>query len=320
MLHALRSVEPALSASPTLVVIVNRGARGADGAPWIRIADTLRGHGLAPTFHFPRSPDEAAWIARHVARARPAAIVAAGGDGTINTLVNAVAGIDVPLAILPLGTANDLARELGIPLDAEAAARRMLDGGERRIDLLRVNGRALCTVGGLGLPASCALAVERLRKRGRTVGRALALLGASVYPLVAAASILVRRGEPRRVRITYRDPAGTEQCLETAAHGVFVANQRALGAGLALPTGSTNADGIFELCLVRAVPRLHLLEALACLRLGRPTPPDVFTVCAATRARIECDSEEAFFGDGDRLVHGRHFDVRIRPRAQRVLC
>jgi diacylglycerol kinase (ATP) len=319
MLHVLRSVEPARFASPTLVVIVNRGARGADGAPWMRIADTLRGHGLAPTFHFPRSPDEAAWIARHVARARPAAIVAAGGDGTINTVVNAVAGIGVPLAILPLGTANDLARELGVPLDAEAAVRRMADGVERRIDLLRVNGRSFCTVGGLGLPASCALGVERFRTPVRMMRRALGLLGARVYPLVAAATVLTRRG-PRRLRITYRDPAGNEQHLDTAAHGIFIANQRALGAGLVLPTGSTNADGVFELCLVRAVPRAHLLAALACLKLGRPTPLDVFTVCTATRAWIACDREEIFFGDGDHLVRGRHFDVRIRPRALRVLC
>jgi diacylglycerol kinase family enzyme len=245
--------------------------------------------------------------------------VAAGGDGTINTVVNAVAGMDVRLAILPLGTANDLARELGIPLDAEAAAHRIADGTERRIDLVQVNGRAFCTVGGLGLPASCVLAVERLRNSGRVMQGLLGLLGAGVYPLVATVTILSTHGAPRRLRITYRDPAGATQRLDTVAHGVFIANQRALGAGLVLPTSSTNADGIFELCLVRAVPRAHLVVALACLKFGRPTP-DVFAIYAATHARIECDSEEAFFGDGDRLGHGRHFDVRIRPRVLRVLC
>ena len=317
---ALRAVEREVSPSRTLALIVNRGARGTGGAPWARITDELCMRGLSPIFHFPRSSKEAAWISRCVARRGPAGIVAAGGDGTINTVVNAVVGIDVPLAILPLGTANDLARELDIPLDAETAARRITEGRERPIDLVEVNGRRFCTVGGLGLPAVCALSVERVRNVGGMTRGALGLLGVSVYPLVAAASILRSHRTARRIRITYRDPAGAEQRLDTAAHGVFIANQRALAAGLVLPTDSTNADGVFELCLVRAVPRARLLAALACLKFGRPTPPNVFDVRAATHARIECDAEQALFGDGDRLGHGRCFDVRIRPQALRVLC
>src|SRR5690242_18538712 len=103
-------------------VIVNRGARAAPAVPWRRIADVLRGHGVATDFSFPASAAEAIRIARAAAVRPGTAIVAAGGDGTVNTIVGAVAGRDVPLAILPLGTANDLARALGLPLDALAAA------------------------------------------------------------------------------------------------------------------------------------------------------------------------------------------------------
>jgi diacylglycerol kinase family enzyme len=257
-------------------------------------------------------------MSRRLARDGAAAIVTAGGDGTINTVVNALAGIDVPLGILPLGTANDFARELGIPLDVEAAVHRMTIGTERRIDLVDVNGRAFCTVGGLGLPAACALAVDELRARGAmraVVGR----LGTSVYPAVAAATILRSRRAPQRLRITLRTPTGAEERIDVMAHGLFVANQAALAAGLVLPTGSSNVDGVFELCIVRAVARTRLLAALACLKCGRPTPPGVFIVRAATYARIESSEDETFFGDGDFLGRGRRFDVRMRPRALRVL-
>ncbi len=244
--------------------------------------------------------------------------MAAGGDGTVNTVVNALAGADVPLGILPLGTANDLARDLGIPLDREAAARRMTTGSERRIDLIEANGRAFCTVGGLGLPAACALAVGKLRARAR-MRPILGSLGTSVYPAVATATILHSRRTPRRLRVTLRSPSGVEESVETMAHGLFVANQPALAAGLVLPTRSSNVDGIFELCIVRAVARTRLLAALACLKYGWPSPPDVFVVRAATSARIESDDDETFFGDGDFMDRARRFEIRIRPRALRVL-
>ena len=257
-------------------------------------------------------------MARRLVRDGAAAIVTAGGDGTINTVVNALAGIDVPLGILPLGTANDLARELGIPLDPAAAVRRMAIGTERRIDLVEVNGRAFCTVGGLGLPAACALAVEELRARCgmRTV---LGRLGTSVYPAIAAATILRARRAPQRLRITLCTPTGAEERIDVMAHGLFIANQAALAAGLVLPTASSNVDGIFELCIVRAVARTRLLGALACLKRGRPTPSGVFTVRAATHAHIESSDDATFFGDGDFLGGGRRFDIRTRPRALRVL-
>ncbi len=298
-------------------VIVNRRARVAAAASWSRVGEALRDLHGSPTVHFPRSRDETAWTSCRLARGGCTRIVVAGGDGTINTVVDALAGIDVPLGILPLGTANDLARELEIPLDHEAAVQRLTMGRERRIDVIEVNARAFCTVGGLGLPAACALAVNRLRT-GIAMRAVAARLGTAVYPAVAAATIL-RAHAARRLRITVRGPTGVEEIIDTVAHGLFVANQPALAAGLVLPTGSSNVDGIFELCVVRAVTRVRLLAALASLKCGRPAPRDVFVVRTATAARIECRDDETFFGDGDFLSAGRQFDVRIRPRALRVI-
>ena len=67
-------------------------------------------------------------------------VVAAGGDGTVNEVLNGLSP-DSTLGILPLGTANVLARELGLPLDTEEACRRILDGEISRVDLRRRHGR-----------------------------------------------------------------------------------------------------------------------------------------------------------------------------------
>src|SRR5439155_1204102 len=98
---------------------------------------------------------------------------------------------------------------------------------------------------------------------------------------------------------------------------LLVANQGSLGGGLALPTASRNDDGVFELCLVPAASRLRLLATLARLARGRA---DDLPVVRAREARIACDRPLVFFGDGDELVRGRAFTLRVRPAALRVIC
>ena len=86
---------------------------------------------LAPT----TGPNSATHIARHAVEQRRGMVIACGGDGTINEVVNGMAGSQVPMALLPAGTANILAKELGIPWDIPGAARMIPAGTIRRIAL-----------------------------------------------------------------------------------------------------------------------------------------------------------------------------------------
>src|SRR5271168_2831477 len=86
---------------------------------------------LAPT----TGPMSAAEIARAAVRQGRGMVIACGGDGTNNEIVNGLAGSRVPMAVLPAGTANILAKELGIPWDIPHAARLIADGTVRRIAL-----------------------------------------------------------------------------------------------------------------------------------------------------------------------------------------
>jgi diacylglycerol kinase (ATP) len=301
-------------------VIVNRGARAAAAVSWPRIVDVLRAQGAATELHVPRRASETARVARRLAARGDTILVAAGGDGTVHAIVNAVAHYDAAIAVLPLGTANDLARELGVPLDPTAAAHRLATARERAIDLIEVNGRRLCTVGGLGIPAACALAVDHARRAATRSRPLLRALGTRIYPLLAATTILRGRTRPTQLRLAWRDPAGLDHARVIVAAGVFIANQHALGAGLALPTASDHADGLFELCLVHAVSRVRLLAALVALELGGPLPRGVFEVLPATRARITSDEAQPIFADGESLPWSRHVDLRMRSRALRVLA
>jgi len=308
-----------LATGARVAVIVNRGAGRLPDRGWEERAAAILARRLRPTFEHPVSAAETARLAAEHARAGVAAVVVAGGDGTINRVVNELAGTGVPIGILPRGTANDFAREVDLPLEIAAAARRVLEGGVRAIDVIDVNGRAFVTVGGLGLPAACALSVGRLKRAGGLALVALAALGPAVYPVVAAANVLLRARRLHRLRITYRRPDGRLRTVERESHGLFVANQRALGGGIGLPTRSDNSDGVFELALLSAESRASLLATLAAMRLGRPVSRWTLGVWRAVEARIECERPLAFFGDGDEIGLARSFTVRVLPRALRVL-
>lgn len=116
-------------------------------------------------------------IARDIVRLRSIAdlIVICGGDGSISSGAMAVMESGLPLGILPMGTANDLARTLAIPMDLTAAARVIAEGQTRRIDMGTVNGHAFFNVASIGLSSELAQGLDpALKKRFGRLGYALA--------------------------------------------------------------------------------------------------------------------------------------------------
>src|SRR5207249_1483105 len=90
-------------------------------------------------------------LAEEAMRDRPAVIVAAGGDGTLSAVADAVRGTDTALGLIPLGTANHFPRDLGIPVDTAEAVRIIADGHRATIDVGEVNGVSFVNNSSLGL-------------------------------------------------------------------------------------------------------------------------------------------------------------------------
>ncbi|SEP47778.1 Diacylglycerol kinase family enzyme [Methylobacterium sp. ap11] len=130
------------------------------------------------------------------------AVAVAGGDGTLACAAQALTGKQVPLGILPLGTMNLLAKDLGLPLDLDAAVRVLATGTVRAIDAGEVNGHVFLINSVLGLPAR--MARHREAKRGRMGVLDVVRMGAGLlrhlgrYPRDRA--VLTLAGESRRVR------------------------------------------------------------------------------------------------------------------------
>lgn len=306
-------------ARPPAVVVVNRTARRA-GSGWEpALRQALAGR-YEVELREPRSPEETTAIARDAAAAGAPLVVAAGGDGTASAVAAALVGTESALGLLPLGTANDLARALGIPGDAAGAARRLAEGRVRAVDVLETGGRPLFTVGGLGIVAHSAFAVCAAKAGGGWRRAAAQALGPAVYKLSATAHLLTEGGRVHEYALRVTPPDGEPVERTIAAHGVFVANQRFLGGGLALPTGSVDDDGVFELCFVKPTPRPRLVEAFARLSLGARIPDGVLEIVRATAATLRLREPAELLGDGDAVAAGCEFTLRMRTRALRVVA
>jgi diacylglycerol kinase (ATP) len=257
------------------------------------------------------------------AAAREAAVagrtlIVAGGDGTWNRVVNAVDGQPITLGLLPTGSGNDWCRALGLPTDPAAAADVIASGTPRRIDLIAVNGRRFCTVGGVGLFAETALLVSRWGAPGVRTRAVVRSLGAQAYLAAAIARLCAPTGGARPVEVHGAGPDG-EWSWIGRAHTVFVANQQRLGAGLVLPLAARPDDGVCEIGIVPERGRLSLAWKLQVLRSGRPVGDDVLIVTRVRTARILSDEPLAFAADGEPQTVAATLDVEICPGAIRVL-
>lgn len=202
--------------------------------------------------------------------------VVAGGDGALHVVLNALheRGLldSTPLALLPLGTGNDFARTLGLPLDAEEAARRIVSGRPRALDLLVGSEGVVVNAAHAGLGVEAAERAAELKDR----------LGPVAYPAGAAAAGASADALRLSVEVDETPLAAAESLLV-----VGVGNGRTVGGGTELFPDADPADGLAEVLVVTD------RGALERLRLG---------LAARSGAHVELD--------GVRTARGRQVVVR----------
>lgn len=267
--------------------------------------DELRreGHLVTPRVTF--EPGDGQRLARSAARARYDAVVAVGGDGTLNEVVNGlVHEEDWPrLGVVPVGTANDFAVGLSLPTDLREALRTVATGHPYRVDVARVNGRCFINVstGGFGAVATESAPAETKRR-----------LGPLAYVITGVREFVDLRPVP-----------GTfEADGEIVYDGDFllfaVGNARQTGGGSMLTPRAEFGDGKLDLLIVPALPRMDFIALLPDLRAGTHlNSPDVRYLQAA-RIRVHSTQELNVNADGE-PTRARTFDYELLDRSLEVM-
>jgi diacylglycerol kinase (ATP) len=287
------------SESRRVLLIGNPRARSGQEAG--ELVAALEGLGLDVTFAM---PDGIEALHDLIRKTGPLVerIVIAGGDGSIAAALPALLEVDRPLAVVPLGTANDLARNLGLPEARDAQLRLVAEGPVRRIDLGSANGRPFLNAASIGYGA----AVASLHR-----GEAKRWLGVLNYPRV-----LYRAW--RRIR-----PFAVEISCDGRTHRghfvhVAVVNGRFHGGGLEPEPTGTIDDGMLDLYAIRDGPVVRLLRLLAALKLKGSSSPRLFQL-QGRRMRISTSRLRRVNLDGELGLH-TPLEVEILPRSLAVVA
>lgn len=271
----------------------------------------------------PRSREELGAVLASLDPREHAALLLAGGDGTINCALPYLVGKEVPLLPLPLGTANDLAVNLGIRFDWNVV-QRLLDTGERaRIDLIRVNQGLYATVGGMGVGAMLTHDINESRQHSATFKALNKIIRSEMYTLMTARTIVFGRGYMHRVRISGEEvdlPLGERRRQREIESGVIlVCNQSFLGGDLRITDASRNDDGSMEVFVGNVQSRLDLMRMLLDLKRGRHSA--LSHVFSARRFSMEdLDGRPIMiFGDGETLLSSPRVEFSVEQGALLVV-
>ncbi|GAB3685881.1 diacylglycerol kinase [Saccharopolyspora tripterygii] len=266
-------------------LLVNpKSGQGRTAAIAVRALRYLRERGVSTTVLVGRDEADSLALARRAVDAGTSALVACGGDGIVNLALQAVAGTTTPFGVIPGGTGNDHTRMLGIPRhDPVTAARALLDGATRPIDLGRVGDRWFGTVFSGGFDA---LVSERTNQLTWPHGKlrynlAMVLELAALRPLDYVLELDDRR-------------------LSMRAILVAVGNGQTYGGGLKICPDAEPDDGLLDVTVIAAARRDQLVRLLPTLYTGTHVDHPLVTTYRARRVHLSTPGVVGY-ADGERF-------------------
>jgi diacylglycerol kinase family enzyme len=289
------------------VVIINCSAgNGHDEELENSLRDKFRAAGLDPDITMAKSGDEMIETARTALDNGAQLVVAGGGDGTINAVATVMAGSGVPFGVLPLGTLNHFAKDLGIPLELDAAVRVLAGGRTKAVDVGEVNRRIFLNNSGLGLYPDIVHDREKQQHRlGR--GKWLAAFWATLAALRRFPFLSIRLvvdGE----RLARRTPF------------VFIGNNEYTMSGLAIGARPRLDAGKLSLYVAQRPGRLGLLRFALGALLGKLAQERDFDVMLADELEIATRHKHLRVAtDGEVSVMRPPLRYRVRPGALTVI-
>src|SRR5829696_5353510 len=258
--------------------------------PIPELASRLESLGVEVDLQVTGGPGEATEIAARAARNGSPDVIVAGGDGTINEAIQGLAGTPARLAIIPRGTANVLARELGLPLDDEQAIAVAAEGKSRKIylglaiDETTEERRHFVLMAGIGLDASVVRRVQpSLKKR----------IGKGAFWISGLSHLATWNPRPFTLEI---------DDVKYAASFAAIGKSPRYGGDLAITPGARLDQREFEVCMIETTSRLRYLHLLSyAIRNGMPRDKPEVRFVKAVRVKAYGDAQVQV--DGELIGH-----------------
>ena len=291
-----------------VAIIVNSAAKSGQARAQVHEAKRAL-WGWPLEFFFPPNAGELISVCSRLDVEHYEAVIMIGGDGTQHIAIPILLQSRVPLIPFPGGTANDLARELGVSEDWNQIQSLLDLRKKRQIDVITANGTPFATVAGIGVGSILTQEFNERRSQSPLFRKVAAKLSDQIYPLMAAKVILTHPDYGYRLKV--RADRFSENCVESSA--LFICNQSYLGGKLKVAPSIDNADRTFHVLFIARTGRFEVLRALQALQKG-DTPQD-FIQFSTKRMVIEDLDQKPIriFGDGEIFIESQRVVFEVAP-------
>jgi diacylglycerol kinase (ATP) len=287
----MKQLEKPLNGRLKIFFILNRKSGNRNLNDLIKLIDQKsKSHPFDYIIHFLDS-FSTDLIRKEINKYKPNIVAVAGGDGSINLLANILAGSSIPLAIIPFGSANGMAKDLGIPLEIEESIEILLTGTINKIDLIKINDRKCIHLADVGLNARVVNRFEKDLKRGlltyakHLIGE-MFFLKNYVFHIVYDGKKIRRKG----VSITF-------------------ANASKYGTGAVINPEGKLDDGKFELVLVKPFPKIKLFSIAWKMFTNQLHTSDYVEIFSCKKAVVFSNKKTTLQIDGE--VVGKVKEIRL---------
>jgi YegS/Rv2252/BmrU family lipid kinase len=283
------------------ILIIHNPVSGRRRAPLLdAVLQRLRAAGCMVALCRTERRGDAERLAADASPDRYDAVVVAGGDGTINEVLNGMAASTLPLGLIPMGTANVLAAELDLPSSADGIARTLLDGRRKRIDLGLASGRRFAMMAGVGFDAHVVRGIDPRIKRA--VGK-----GAYIWQSL----VEMMRYRPQRFSVTL-DGARYDAASAVFANGHYYAGRFTCAPAARL------TDACLHVCLFKSQGRLAVVRYGVALLMGTLHRRSDIEIVPAARISIMGAVGDPVHGDGD-IIGGVPLEIAMDPAGIEVI-
>ncbi len=303
---------------PRYKIILNPAAGNNNGLKALpEIEQLCKQHDLDYDLVRTERPGHGIELTRQAVRDGCGVVVAAGGDGTANEVLNGLMqckleGLSVPpIGVLCVGRGNDFAGSLGLPEDLEGGVQALQSGRRRTVDIGRVTGglvpqgRYFCNCVGVGFDAITTIEVHKLPRWG----------GYAAFMVGVLKTVFLYNKAPM-ARIEFNGTAITQRSLL-----ISIMNGRRLGGGFIMAPDSLPDDGFFDLCIAEQMSSLEVIRMIPHFTKGdQASQPKIKTGRAARVSIVAQDGPLPAQTDGEIIsVEGTRLDIEVLPRQLEVV-
>lgn len=268
----------------------------------IEINDYLKGKDISTDFYFTTGEKDAQRISQILEDNKIGKVVAAGGDGTCNLIGKLLLNREIPMGIIPAGSANGLATELDLPVGLQESLDYIVNGKSKKIDALRINDNHICLhISDIGFNAKVIDRFEQGELRGMA-GYANSFIGELI------------ESQPSSFRLKFE-----EETKAKSAFMIVLANATKFGTGAVINPKGKLDDGMFEVVVMNPNKVIHFLEMIVPFYTRKIHTLDFVDTYSCRKVVIENPRHQNVQIDGEFIGKPETISVEILPQALEII-